>query len=98
MRFLVRLLVAGLLSVATAALSQSSNQSGVNQPMATDSIPKQVRILPEAPSSTRDNGGYLLPGVDPENQLVLPFLKHIVYDQKQFWTSPTRLDKKGATT
>jgi len=30
--------------------------------------------------------------------VVLPFLKHIVYDQKQFWTSPTRLDKKGATT
>jgi len=61
-------------------------------------IPKQIRILPEAPSSSRDTQGYLLPGADPENRLFVPFLKHMAYDQKQFWTSPARLDKTGSTT
>jgi membrane-associated phospholipid phosphatase len=36
----------------------------------------------------------LQPGEDPDNQLVSPFLKHIVQDQKQFWTTPTRLKTK----
>jgi hypothetical protein len=33
----------------------------------------------------------LQPGEDPQNRLVTPFLKHLVTDQKQFWTSPARL-------
>ncbi|HXZ40942.1 MAG TPA: hypothetical protein VEG68_09375, partial [Terriglobales bacterium] len=33
----------------------------------------------------------LQPGEDPENRLVSPFVKHLVGDQKQFWTGPTRL-------
>ena len=36
----------------------------------------------------------LLPGEDPQNRLVSPFLSHLAGDQKQFWTSPTRLRKK----
>jgi hypothetical protein len=36
----------------------------------------------------------LPPGEDPENRLVSPFLKHIVGDQKQFWTSPARFRTK----
>jgi membrane-associated phospholipid phosphatase len=34
---------------------------------------------------------WLQPGADPENRLVSPFLQHLVGDQKQFWTFPTRL-------
>jgi len=34
------------------------------------------------------SNGWLEPGTDPENRLVSPFLKHIVDDQKQFWTAP----------
>jgi hypothetical protein len=37
---------------------------------------------------------WLEPGTDPENRLVSPFLKHIVSDQKQFWTEPARLHIK----
>ena len=38
---------------------------------------------------------YLLqPGEDPENRLVSPFIKHLVSDQKEFWTEPTRLHVK----
>ncbi len=36
----------------------------------------------------------LQPGEDPENRLVSPFIKHLVNDQKQFWTSPLRLQTK----
>jgi membrane-associated phospholipid phosphatase len=33
----------------------------------------------------------LEPGEDPENRLLSHFVKHIVRDQEQFWTAPTRL-------
>jgi len=29
-------------------------------------------------------------GADPENRLLGPFLKHLAFDQKQFWTEPFR--------
>jgi membrane-associated phospholipid phosphatase len=35
-----------------------------------------------------DDRAFLRPGADPENHLVLPFAKHLVQDQKQFWTYP----------
>lgn len=40
------------------------------------------------------NGKWLQPGEDPENRLVSPFLKHIVSDQKDFWTSPAHFRTK----
>ena len=36
----------------------------------------------------------LQPGEDPQNRLVSPFVKHILGDQKQFWTEPTRIRVK----
>jgi membrane-associated phospholipid phosphatase len=36
----------------------------------------------------------LQPGEDPDNRLVSPFVKHLVGDQKQFWTSPARFRTK----
>ncbi len=36
----------------------------------------------------------LQPGEDPENRLISPFVKHLVGDQKQFWTSPARFRTK----
>lgn len=36
----------------------------------------------------------LLAGEDPQNRLISPFVKHIVGDQKEFWTEPTRLHVK----
>jgi Capsule assembly protein Wzi/PAP2 superfamily len=45
-------------------------------------------------SSTPEKSFELLPGEDPHNQLVSPFLGHLAGDQKQFWTSPARLRKK----
>jgi hypothetical protein len=36
----------------------------------------------------------LQPGVDPENRLFSPFIKHTVQDQQHFWTFPARARKK----
>ena len=36
----------------------------------------------------------LSPGANPENQLFLPVLGHLVQDQKHFWTTPARLHKR----
>jgi len=95
MRTLVKLLVTGFLFVAVGAFSHTEPE--IPEP-PVQQIPKQIRILPEAPSASRDRQGYLLPGADPENRLLVPFFKHMAYDQKQFWTSPARLDKTGSTT
>jgi membrane-associated phospholipid phosphatase len=48
----------------------------------------------KAKASSSTDGDELQPGEDPENRLFSPFLKHLVIDQKQFWTSPTRLQTK----
>ena len=37
----------------------------------------------------------LVPGDDPENRFISPFVKHIAGDQAQFWTSPVRLPGEG---
>jgi len=42
--------------------------------------------------SNRESGNYdLPPGADPQNQLWVPVLGHLVQDQKHFWTTPERL-------
>lgn len=54
----------------------------------------QAKNPPQAPVpavSNVERPGWLQPGEDPENRLLLPFLKHLGGDQKDFWTSPTRL-------
>ena len=42
----------------------------------------------------QNNWGLLPPGVDPQNRLGTPFLKHLAEDQKTFWTSPLRMPKE----
>lgn len=41
--------------------------------------------------STTESGYELLPGEDPENRIMTPFVKHLARDQRQFWTAPGRL-------
>ena len=45
-------------------------------------------------SSSEGFGYQLSPGEDPENRLLSPFAKHLVDDQKEFWTLPGRLHRK----
>jgi hypothetical protein len=49
----------------------------------------------QSPKASAPEDPYeLQPGEDPENRLVSPFVKHLVGDQKQFWTSPARFRTK----
>jgi hypothetical protein len=47
-----------------------------------------------SPVPAEENRGWLDPGTDPENKLGKPFLKHLAFDQKEFWSSPAHLRTK----
>jgi hypothetical protein len=49
-------------------------------------------------SAPRDDASPRTPdaGVDPENKLFLPFLRHMAGDQRQFWSSPQELRRPAA--
>jgi Capsule assembly protein Wzi/PAP2 superfamily len=80
-----------------AAWAQST-PSGVSASSAASQDPvSNARASGTAAKGQPDlstNNYELQPGEDPENRLVSPFLKHIVADQKQFWTSPARFRTK----
>ncbi len=45
-------------------------------------------------SATQEDKYWLQPGEDPENKLGVPFLKHLVADQEEFFTEPARFRVK----
>src|SRR5579863_6930571 len=75
-----------LLTIAVSA--QARAQTGVP---VSPSPPNTAQKASAEDSASRFD---LQPGEDPQNHLVSPFLKHIVGDQKQFWTSPARFRTK----
>jgi hypothetical protein len=80
-----------LLAMMVSAVAQ------VN-PAASPSAPAPEvggRTVPDSSSQAMKTDPYeLQPGEDPENRLVSPFIKHVVGDQKQFWTAPARFRTK----
>jgi membrane-associated phospholipid phosphatase len=75
--------------VAGWALGQAANPPV--EPFVGDSeLSSSIQILPSPPRFNFDTPGYLPPGEDPGNRLFMPFVKHMVGDQKQFWTAPFR--------
>jgi len=73
------------------AVAQSTT-SGM--PSASTQRPNRRTVADGSSQSLKTNAPddpyELQPGEDPENRLVSPFVKHLVGDQKQFWTSPAR--------
>jgi len=91
MRCVGRLCLLLTLSLGVYAAAQTSADPAppapVPQPQAAEN--------PSVPPALKDDRrGWLLPGEDPENRLVSPFVKHLVEDQKQFWTFPAHLQTK----
>ena len=74
-------------SVTLIASAQQPPTTGVRSASRTQDGTSSMSPKPEKTFE-------LLPGEDPQNRLVSPFLSHLAGDQKQFWTSPTRLRKK----
>ena len=84
-----------LLSIALNAAAQTPAQvenNAANQPVTS------AHLLPDSPGLSREESKFAVPGVDPQNQLLLPFLKHMVGDQKQFWTTPATWTGNDAKT
>jgi Capsule assembly protein Wzi/PAP2 superfamily len=80
----------GLGQAAGTAPSLSGGVAGANHQAVVPEAPPESR----AKASEPKNDGWLPPGSDPDNRLISPFVRHIVGDQKRFWTTPTRLQVK----
>ncbi len=64
-------------------------------PVASASDPVSTTTSPQDSGESNADSKYgLEPGEDPDNHLVVPFLKHIASDQKEFWTYPTHFKIK----
>jgi hypothetical protein len=84
------------LLVAMATLLNAQTGSGPLAPSSQDHE-KANKASTSSGKKSKDGADAnfdLQPGEDPQNRLVSPFLKHIVTDQKQFWTSPARFRTK----
>ena len=54
---------------------------------------ERVISRPMKPSD-QDASGLLIPGSDPENRFMLPFIDHLVQDQRSFWLAPMHFHKQ----
>ncbi len=81
-----------LLAMMVSAVAQISSSGA---PSASTGETRSTTPTGGSSQSTKIADPYdLQPGEDPENRLILPFVKHLVGDQKQFWTSPARFRTK----
>jgi len=83
--------------LAIAASAQVQAQTGKANSSSSTSEERsgtQSGSTPKARAGDLANSYDLQPGEDPQNRLVSPFVKHIVTDQKEFWTSPARFRTK----
>jgi len=86
-----RNLFLGLMFLGWAHLmiGQSDSQNG-NQGVVSPTAKEHT-----AQSAEGDDSNYeLLPGVDPDNRLGLPLMKHIANDQWAFWSAPAHFRVK----
>ncbi len=80
----------GSLQIALLAIAVSAQAA-----RAQTGVPNSSSNIDRKASAGDSTNSYdLQPGEDPQNRLVSPFLKHIVGDQKEFWTSPARFRTK----
>ncbi len=69
----------------------ASSQTHLASPDSKDSSVRGAAPSSPSVSSPEDRRNWLQPGVDPENRLVSPFVKHLASDQARFWTEPAHL-------
>jgi hypothetical protein len=65
-----------------------------NAPSAIESESPERAISRYVKPSDQDATGLLVPGTDPNNHLMLPFIDHLVQDQRSFWFAPAHFHKK----
>jgi len=74
---------------AAGAPNAPERQSGTDgrPPITNDAINNSKDVVDDLKNE-------LLLGEDPDNHLVLPFVKHLAQDQHTFWTAPAHFQKK----
>jgi len=87
------------IALLSARLGQGQTTTVPSSPSGEHETNRKAVVQGPSPGSeTRLNdlekSGWLLPGSDPQNRLVSPFLRHLVSDQEQFWTAPRHLHVK----
>jgi membrane-associated phospholipid phosphatase len=89
-----RSLFLGLVFLAWAhwMIAQSDRQSGDRA--AARSLTPELTGVSDVDSSRDDSKYELLPGVDPDNRLGLPLMKHFATDQLGFWSAPAHFRVK----
>jgi len=82
--------------MGSPAWAQNRTASVPPQPASQNHPPVGPAIGADRKTETggSTDGEELQPGEDPQNRLLSPFLKHLLTDQKQFWTSPARFQTK----
>jgi membrane-associated phospholipid phosphatase len=83
----------GCLLVSTSTAIGQVPASAVGSARTDDVTPPSHAVAKSTPANEQ-NRGWLDPGTDPENKLGTPFLKHLAFDQKEFWSSPARFRTK----
>ncbi len=78
------------------ASAQPSDSTKITAPVQ-ETTSDSLRLLPR-PKPEKYEMGSLPPGADPQNTLGWPLVKHLVSDQKAFWTSGKDLKGGGAKT
>src|SRR5271154_1582243 len=88
--------IGGWLVLVTILLANSLSLGQDNTQTSPPAPPLGEGTAEAPPSMVKDkrSGEWLQPGVDPENRLVSPFLRHLAGDQKAFWTEPAHLRVK----
>jgi Capsule assembly protein Wzi/PAP2 superfamily len=84
------ILVLAMMASAVAQTITSGLPSASTEKPDTRTVADSSSVKTKTPEDPYE----LQPGEDPENRLGSPFLKHVVGDQEQFWTSPARFRTK----
>ncbi len=100
---LTKLILMGLLlTSALRARSQSAGDRGERGASPEEAIEPVLTkasltkwLLTDAPQ-TDASSEFLEPGADPDNRLLLPFLRHMTDDQREFWGSAKQLRRPEA--
>jgi len=86
------------LLILTILLNLLAHAQSVKTALGADAVTVPVagsKADASASFSANEDFSYELPpGEDPENRLLSPFAKHLMDDQKQFWTMPRKFQRK----
>src|SRR3954469_21795549 len=90
------LVMSGILNLGMGAQEVSTSPADVmpNAPSAIEPQFQERVISAPAKPSDQDASGLLIPVTDLNNHLMLPFINHLVQDQRSFWLAPAHFHKQ----